>query len=122
MQKTMGYNVNRQLASLGWGEPLRYRSHRLRHGHPIHLFVDTEQRADHAGVDTLSGETISYQYDALKRLTSASSSSDQRKFPGGLDADVPVRWIRESDGEGAERDVDADCGECGDEPSVEREL
>jgi hypothetical protein len=28
---------------------------------------------------------------------------DQREFTGGVYADLPVRWVRQSDGEGAER-------------------
>src|SRR5258708_2750016 len=38
------------------------------------------------------------------------------------ESEFSVRWIRESHGEGAERDDDGACGERGDEPTYECEL
>jgi hypothetical protein len=37
----------------------------------------------------------------------------------GVDADVSVRRFRQPDGEGAERELNVDSGECGDEPADE---
>ncbi len=40
--------------------------------------------------DYLSGETVTYGYDALKRLTSAGSVLISVEFTGGVDAGVYV--------------------------------
>jgi RHS repeat-associated protein len=69
-QKTMGYNVNGQLNSLGWAA--------VGYG-PTATIAYTYSATQNNGQisqvqDQISGETIVYQYDALKRLTSASST------------------------------------------------
>ena len=67
-QETMTYNVNGQLASLNWtgSGPV---------GGIQYNYSGTQNNGQITqAVDTLSGETIGYQYDSLKRLTSASST------------------------------------------------
>src|SRR6202030_2873584 len=81
-QETMAYNVNGRLSSLNWGNPngttngcnLQYLSVGPM-GSIQYNYSATQNNGQIAGVvDSLSGETIGYQYDALKRLTSASST------------------------------------------------
>ena len=61
------YNVNGQLASVSWPSCIG--------GGIQYVYSATQNNGQITqAVDTLSGETISYQYDALKRLTSASST------------------------------------------------
>ena len=63
------YNVNGQLASLNW-------SGSIVNGGIQYVYSATQNNGQITQVvDTLSGETISYQYDALKRLTSAASTA-----------------------------------------------
>jgi YD repeat-containing protein len=67
--QTWSYNVNGQTASVNWL------------GNFINGGVQYVYSATHnngqitQAIDTLSGETTSYQYDALKRLTSAASTA-----------------------------------------------
>jgi YD repeat-containing protein len=62
------YNVNGQTASLNW-------SGNIVNGGIQYVYSATQNNGQITqAVDTLSGETISYQYDALKRLTSAAST------------------------------------------------
>jgi RHS repeat-associated protein len=79
-QETMSYNVNGQLASLNWGNGSvggclpQYLA-----GGPVGGIQYSYSATQNNGqitqaVDTLSGETIGYNYDRLKRLTSASST------------------------------------------------
>jgi hypothetical protein len=62
--ETMGYNVNGQLTSLNWTGlgGIQYNYSATQNNGQITQTVDT-----------ISGETISYLYDSLKRLTSATS-------------------------------------------------
>jgi YD repeat-containing protein len=65
--ETMSYNVNGQLASLNFSGGVT--------GGIQYIYSATQNNGQITrAVDTISGETISYQYDALKRLTSASST------------------------------------------------
>ena len=67
--KAWSYNVNGQLASLNW-------SGNIVNGGIQYVYSATQNNGQITqAVDTLSGETISYQYDALKRLTSAASTA-----------------------------------------------
>lgn len=68
--EALGYNVNGQLTSLTWGGA----------GSPVAGGVQYIYDLAHdngqitQAVDSISGETIVYQYDALKRLISAAST------------------------------------------------
>ncbi len=79
-QESMSYNVSGQLASLGWGNPAgQSASNYSAIGAPTGGVGYTWSATQNNGqitqaVDTISGETITYIYDALKRLTSASST------------------------------------------------
>ena len=67
--KAWSYNVNGQTASLNW-------SGNIVNGGIQYVYSATQNNGQITQVvDTLSGETISYQYDALKRLTSAASTA-----------------------------------------------
>ena len=72
-QETMTYNVNGQLASLNWSNGA-WGNTGLVGGIQYHYSATQNNGQITQAVDTLSGETIGYQYDALKRLTSASST------------------------------------------------
>jgi len=80
-QKT--YNVNEQLATMTWtpgaagqGAPA---------GSITYSYTGTGHGGNNGQVvqvsDGVSGETISYQYDSLRRLTQASSSVSVRPTP-----------------------------------------
>ena len=71
--ETRSYNANGQLASLGWSGGL---SGTLQYGYSA-----SQNNGQITQVkDTVSGETIAYQYDALKRLTSASSTPKSGEY------------------------------------------
>jgi len=79
----MSYNANGQLASLNWAAAADSGSYPANNSYPTagpvggiqYNYSATQNNGQITqAVDTLSGETISYQYDALKRLTSASST------------------------------------------------
>ena len=77
-QKSMTYNANGQLTSLGW--ILNYYGVYGNYYGPSTGYQYNYSATQNNGqitqaVYTASGETISYQYDALKRLTSASSTA-----------------------------------------------
>jgi RHS repeat-associated protein len=77
-QESMSYNVNGQLGSVNWvsatwGGPLL--------GVQYNYSATQNNGQITQAVDTLSGETISYQYDSLKRLTSASSTPNFGSYP-----------------------------------------
>jgi RHS repeat-associated protein len=80
-QETMGYNANGQLTSLGWGNPAgqpatAYAAVGAPSGGVTYSYAATQNNGQIAQVaDTLSNETITYQYDLLKRLTSANSTA-----------------------------------------------
>jgi RHS repeat-associated protein len=81
-QESLTYNVNGQVASWNWGNP----NGNTEGCNAQYIFqgpvggIQYSYSATHnngqitQAVDTLSGETIGYQYDSLKRLTSASST------------------------------------------------
>ncbi len=85
-QETMGYNVNGQLTSLNWGGAP---------GSPAYPSVGPVGGIQYSypatgnngqiaqAVDSLSGETITYSYDSLKRLTSATSTPLAGGAPSG---------------------------------------
>ena len=95
-QETMSYNVNGQLASLNWGNAgsgvngsytWAYPSVGGLAGGVQYSYSATQNNGQITqAVDTLSGETISYQYDALKRLTSASSTP--------ISGSTPTAWTQ----------------------------
>jgi RHS repeat-associated protein len=65
--QTKSYNTNGQLASLSYSGGVT--------GSIAYNYSATQNNGQITqAVDTISGETISYQYDQLKRLTSASST------------------------------------------------
>jgi len=73
--ETMTYNVNGQLASLNWGAAPGSSGYPGLAGGIQYSYSATQNNGQITqAVDTLSGETIGYQYDALKRLTSATST------------------------------------------------
>ena len=79
-QESMSYYVNGQLASLGWGNPAgqsasNYSAIGAPSGGVQYSCSATQNNGQITqAADTISGETITYAYDALKRLTSASST------------------------------------------------
>jgi RHS repeat-associated protein len=83
-QKSMGYNVNGQLTSLSWVEN-PYGIYGGFGGPSTGIQYNYSATQNNGqitqAVDTLSGETINYQYDALKRLTSASSTPNFGSYP-----------------------------------------
>jgi len=73
--ETMTYNVNGQLASLNWGVAPGSSGYTGPAGGIQYSYSATQNNGQITqAVDTLSGETIGYLYDALKRLTSATST------------------------------------------------
>ena len=67
----MTWNVNGQLTSQNWGA-----------GGVQYVYSSTQNNGQITqAVDTLSGETIGYQYDALKRLISASGAPNAGTTP-----------------------------------------
>ena len=92
----MSYNVNGQLASLTWGNAgsgvngsytWAYPSVGGLAGGVQYSYSPTQNNGQITqAVDTLSSETISYQYDSLKRLTSASSSP--------ISGSTPTAWTQ----------------------------
>ena len=78
--ETLAYNVNGQLTSMNWsngntiGQPSNYGNFGGLTGGLQYAYAAGANNGQITGVtDSLSGETIAYQYDALKRLTSATS-------------------------------------------------
>jgi hypothetical protein len=80
-QETMSYNVNGQLTSLGWA----FNPYGYGFGTPStisYAYSATQNNGQITqAVDALSGEAITYQYDSLKRLTSASSTPNNGSSP-----------------------------------------
>ena len=73
--ETMSYNVNGQLTSRSWGGGLTT-------GGVTYYYSGTQNNGQITQmVDSLSGETVSYQYDALKRLTTAASTPNAGTTP-----------------------------------------
>jgi RHS repeat-associated protein len=79
-QETRTYNVNGQLASQSWG---MCETNCYTYGAGIqYTYSATQNNGQIAqAVDAISGETIAYQYDALKRLTSAGSTPKNGSYP-----------------------------------------
>ncbi len=74
--ETRAYNVSGQLSSIGWNTPGFGQMTGGMTGGLAYIYLPTQNNGQiQQMVDTVSGETIVYQYDALKRLTSASSSA-----------------------------------------------
>ena len=72
--QAMSYNANGQMTSVSWSSSTwYYPTWTTPVGIAYSYAAQTNGQITQA-VDTLSGETIAYQYDALKRLTSASST------------------------------------------------
>ncbi len=87
--RTMAYNVNGQLASLSWStNPDAYGRSSPAVGIQYNYSATQNNGQITQAVDTLSGETISYQYDLLKRLTSASSTPNSGASP------APSAWTQ----------------------------
>jgi RHS repeat-associated protein len=80
-QQTMGYNANGQLTSLHWETYLQpWAGHYSRDLQ--YSYSGTQNNGQIAQMtDGISGETVSYAYDALKRLRSASSSPISGSMP-----------------------------------------
>lgn len=69
--ETFGYNFNGQITSMGWSTP----SSLGPSGSLQYNFSSTQNNGQITQVtDALSEEVVTYQYDSLKRLTSASSA------------------------------------------------
>jgi hypothetical protein len=72
-QETMSYNANGQMSGMSWNVYTPYAGYST-----VGITYSWQAGANNGqisqAVDTISGETIAYQYDALKRLTSASST------------------------------------------------
>jgi YD repeat-containing protein len=78
--QTMTWNVNGQMTAQNWSGP-NSSPNTINDGIQ-YVFSGTQNNGQITQiVDTLSGETISYQYDALKRLTSAASISNSGSNP-----------------------------------------
>ena len=70
--EAMSYNQNNQMASLNWTNPIGPGGVG---GGIAYSYSATQNNGQITqATDSISGETIGYQYDALKRLTSASST------------------------------------------------
>ena len=77
--QSMGYNANGQLTSVAW---TGMSGHGLTYG-----YSGTNNNGQITTMtDTLSGETVSYTYDALKRLTDASASP--------ISGSTPTAWAQ----------------------------
>jgi len=83
--KTASYNVNGQLASLNWSYLPPYTS-----WYDVGLTYSYSATHNNGQItqmaDAISGETVSYSYDALKRLTSASSAP--------ISGSTPAAWTQ----------------------------
>ena len=73
-QETMTYNVNGQMSSLNWGVAPGSTGYTGPAGGIQYSYPTQNNGQITQAVDTLSGETIGYQYDSLKRLMSATST------------------------------------------------
>jgi hypothetical protein len=94
----------------------------LERGPQLQLLIYGEQRADHATARyDLRGE-----YQLSVRFSEAADiggiDAGHRQHADGVDADVSIRWVWQSDGEGSERDDDDGWREWVDESPVEFEL
>ena len=73
MNETESYNVNGQLSGINWSVP--YGGGTLASSGEQYVYSATENNGQITQlVDSVSGETVTYQYDSLKRLTSASAA------------------------------------------------
>ena len=86
--ESMTYNVNGQLTSRGWATPALtgYASAGLSGG-VTYSYSGTQNNGQITQAsDTVSGETITYAYDSLKRLTSATSAP--------ISGSTPAAWTQ----------------------------
>jgi RHS repeat-associated protein len=75
--ETRSYNANSQLASINWANSFyNQASGSIQYSYPATQNNGQIKQA----ADSISGETTVYQYDALKRLTSASNSAWNETF------------------------------------------
>ena len=82
--ETMAYNTNGQMVSQNWSTPS---SSLGTTGGLQYSYSATQNNGQITQTtDTLSGETIGYQYDALKRLTSAASTP--------ISGSTPTAWTQ----------------------------
>ena len=81
-QQTMTYNASGQMTSINWSSNYNY-SYLWTTAVGVQYNYSATQNNGQItqAVDTLSGETITYQYDQLKRLTSASSTPNSGSSP-----------------------------------------
>jgi RHS repeat-associated protein len=88
--ETMSYNVNGQLTSISWAgvQPNAgsYGYSGLTGGITYSYSATQNNGQITQASDAISGETINYQYDALKRLTSASSTP--------ISGSTPAAWTQ----------------------------
>ncbi len=85
--KAMAYNATGQMTSLGWSGGSGVL------GTIAYTYSATQNNGQVTGVtDSISGETIVYQYDALKRLTSASSTATTTGPANG--GPPPAAWTQ----------------------------
>ncbi len=89
--QNMTYNVNGQLASLSWSTPSTGYTSAGVGGSLTYCYTScTTPTHDNGQItqvtDTISGETIVYAYDALKRLTSATSTP--------ISGSTPAAWTQ----------------------------
>jgi RHS repeat-associated protein len=74
--ETRSYNVSGQLGGIQWNTPGFTQMTGGMTGGLSYIYLPTQNNGQiQQMVDTVSGETIAYTYDALKRLTSATSES-----------------------------------------------
>ena len=75
------YNVNGQLSSLTWGSANGSSLYTGPAGGVQYVYSATQNNGQITGVvDAISGETVSYQYDALKRLTSSGTTAWSQSY------------------------------------------
>ncbi len=89
-QETMGYNVNGQLTSLNWTWAPGSQGYLsvgpaggIQYSYPAASSTTGNNGQISQAVDNLSGETITYLYDSLRRLTSATSTPLAGGVPSG---------------------------------------
>jgi hypothetical protein len=114
--ETMTYNVNGQMTSRNWraSSPSGYTTTGLSYSYSA---TQNNGQITHM-TDTLSGETVG-SVRCAEAADFRGVDAEYGLYTGGLDTDLSLRWIRKSDGEGAERSDDAYRNRCGYE-SAER--
>jgi hypothetical protein len=79
--------------------------------------IGENPQADHADDGLVVGGDDRLSVRCSEAADVGGGDAECGRYARGMDADVSIRWIRESDGEGAEWGDDSDCGGCGDEPA-----